>query len=110
MKIAFTTKAPGWDGEMDPRFGRTAFLSIYNNETEQLETIDNSSVAEHQHGAGPMTAQILSNKGVQVLITGNSPGGNAAQVLEVAGIRVVSGANEMTVRDVLKAFIEGSLS
>ena len=34
MKIAFTTKGTDWDSEMDPRFGRTEYFVIYDEEKE----------------------------------------------------------------------------
>ena len=30
MKIAFTTKGTDWDSNMDPRFGRTEYIFIYD--------------------------------------------------------------------------------
>ena len=32
MKIAFTSKGTKWDSKMDPRFGRTEFILIYDEE------------------------------------------------------------------------------
>ena len=31
MKIAFTTKGAEWDSKMDPRFGRTEYLLVYDD-------------------------------------------------------------------------------
>ncbi len=36
MKIAFTTKGKDWDSLMDPRFGRTEYFLIYDDETEEI--------------------------------------------------------------------------
>ncbi len=109
MKLAFTTKGKGWDAEIDPRFGRAEFLFIYDEENNESVNIDNSSVSEHAHGAGPMTAQLLINNNVNVLITGNGAGGNAARVLDAAGIRSFSGADDMTVKEAYEAFKKGGL-
>ena len=32
MKIAFTAKGTDWDAEIDPRFGRTQYIIIYDDE------------------------------------------------------------------------------
>ncbi|MCD4683678.1 MAG: NifB/NifX family molybdenum-iron cluster-binding protein, partial [Bacteroidales bacterium] len=82
MKIAFTTKGTEWDSAMDPRFGRTEYFLIYDEEKEELIHIDNRDSANDAHGAGPKTAQKLFKFNPNVLITGNGPGGNAAAVLE----------------------------
>lgn len=109
MKIAFTTKGKGWDSEIDPRFGRTEFIVVFDEETGDIENIDNSSVSEHAHGAGPMTAQIITERNVQILITGNGPGGNAERVISAAGIKTVIGAGNMTAKQAYDAFKEGKL-
>jgi predicted Fe-Mo cluster-binding NifX family protein len=109
MKIAFTTKGEGWDAVIDPRFGRTEFLVILDEESGKLEAIDNSGVSEHAHGAGPMTAQIIVEKDVNILITGNGPGGNAERVISAAGIRTFTGAGDMTVKQAYEAYKENKL-
>jgi len=110
MKIAFTTKGKGWDSEIDPRFGRTEFIFIYDEETGNAESIDNSSVSEHAHGAGPMTAQVITEKNVNILITGNGPGGNAERVISAAGIRTIAGAGGMTAKQAYDAYKDGKLN
>lgn len=109
MKVAFTTKGKGWDSEIDPRFGRTEFIFIFDEETGEIENIDNSSVSEHAHGAGPMTAQIITERNVKILITGNGPGGNAERVISAAGIKTVTGAGGMTAKQAFDAYKEGKI-
>ena len=109
MKIAFTTKGEGWDAVIDPRFGRTEFLVILDEESGKLEAVDNSSVSEHAHGAGPMTAQLIIEKDVQILVTGNCPGGNAERVISTAGIKTFTGAGDMTVKEAYQAYKENKL-
>jgi predicted Fe-Mo cluster-binding NifX family protein len=109
MKIAFTTKGDDWDSEMDPRFGRTPYLLFYDEEKDETFCLDNRDTAEEAHGAGPRTAQRLFDQGPRVLITGNGPGGNAARVLESAGIEVYIGAGEMKAKDALDAYRAGKL-
>ena len=81
MKIAFTSKGTNWDSMIDPRFGRTEFILIYDEEKDELTHFDNREIENEAHGAGPKTAQKLFELHPDVLITGNGPGGNAAAVL-----------------------------
>ncbi|MDO9577603.1 MAG: NifB/NifX family molybdenum-iron cluster-binding protein [Candidatus Cloacimonadales bacterium] len=109
MKIAFTTKGIQWDSIMDPRFGRTEFIVIYDEEKDELSNIDNRAVEGVAHGAGPETAQKFFDLNPDVLITGNGPGGNAGRVLEQANLKIFVGAGEMTVKEAYKAYQKGEL-
>ena len=109
MKIAFTTKGTEWDSLMDPRFGRTEYIVVYDNEQDELTHFDNRQIEEVAHGAGPQTAQKLFDLNPDVLITGNGPGGNAGIVLEKAGMKILVGAGEMTVKQAYDAFMNGGL-
>ena len=53
MKIAFTTKGTEWSSTMDPRFGRTEFILIYDEEKDELISFNNRAIADVAHGAGP---------------------------------------------------------
>jgi predicted Fe-Mo cluster-binding NifX family protein len=109
MKIAFTAKGINWESQMDPRFGRTEFILVYNEEKESFESFDNRDIENEAHGAGPKTSQKLFELGAQVLITGNGPGGNAATVLEKAGVKTYIGAGEMTVKKAYEAYKNNEL-
>ena len=109
MKIAFTTKGTTWDAAMDPRFGRTEYILVYDTETNELMSYDNRAIANEAHGAGPQTAQKLFEMNPDILITGNGPGGNAAAVLEKSGLKIYIGAGEMTVKDAYEAYKNGNL-
>ncbi len=104
MKIVFTAKGTDLDSAMDPRFGRTEYFVIYDRESGSFESYDNRAVENEAHGAGPKTAQKLSEYGAEVLVTGNGPGGNAAAVLKAAGIKVYVGASDMSVRKAFEAY------
>jgi predicted Fe-Mo cluster-binding NifX family protein len=109
MKIAFTTKGENWDSMMDPRFGRTDYILVYEKEADKLTSMDNRAIANEAHGAGPKTAQQLFDLEADVLITGNGPGGNAAAVLEKAGTEIYIGANNMTVKEAYDAYLKKEL-
>lgn len=110
MKIIFTAKGTDWDSAMDPRFGRTEFFLIYDEETDSVESYDNRAIENEAHGAGPKTAQKLAGYGAEVLITGNGPGGNAAATLQTTGVEVWVGAGDMTVKEAYEAYKAGKLT
>lgn len=109
MKIVFTSTGTDWDSQMDPRFGRTNYLVIYDHDKDELTHIDNTSIVNEEHGAGTKTSALLAGINPDVLITGNGPGGNAAMVLSKTEIKVYTGAGEMTVREAFEAWKKGSL-
>lgn len=109
MNIVFTAKGESWESQIDPRFGRSEYLLLLDSETEELRVFDNSSVNKEAHGAGPKTSQVLFEMGVNVLVTGNGPGGNALAVLEKAKIEIYVGAENMTVREAYKALTDNKL-
>ncbi len=109
MKIVLTTKGAEWDSKMDARFGRTEYLFFYDEEKDEINTIDNRSVANEAHGVGPKTAQILFDNNPDILITGNGPGGNAATILEKGSFKIYVGAGDMTVKAAYEAYKSGEL-
>lgn len=109
MNIVFTTQGTDWDSPIDPRFGRTRYFFVFNEETDDVQTVDNSAIDKEAHGAGPKTSQKLVELGAEVLITGNGPGGNAAAVLKTTGVEIYVGAGEMTVKEALEAYRNGEL-
>lgn len=72
--------------------------------------MDNRSVGDVAHGAGPQTAQKLFDLGPDVLITGNGPGGNAATVLQKTPLKIFVGAGAMTIEAAYEAYTKGSLT
>lgn len=109
MKIAFTAKGTEWDSMMDSRFGRTMYIVMYDEETEQLTSVDNRAVENEAHGAGTATAQKIFELKPDVLITGNGPGGNAAQALKQVKMRIFAEANEMTIKQAFENYKNGKL-
>jgi len=109
MKIAFTTKGSNWDSEMDPRFGRSEYFLIYDEDINKFTYFDNRAIADEAHGAGPKSAQKIFDLQANVLITGNGPGNNAGRVLEESGVKIYIGAGEMTVKEAFKAYKSNQL-
>lgn len=109
MKIAFTTTGEGWDAAIDPRFGRTDFIFVYDEEKDESQLIDNRSVSQMEHGVGPKTAQMINDLGAGIVITGNGPGGNAATVLNQMNVKVYIRAGGMSVKEAYEAYKQGKL-
>jgi predicted Fe-Mo cluster-binding NifX family protein len=104
MKIAVSSTAPDLDAQVDPRFGRCQYFVIADSDTMEFEGVENTNMMAGG-GAGIATAQMIANKGAQVVLTGNC-GPNAYQTLSAAGIQVITGASG-TVRDALEGFRTG---
>lgn len=109
MKIAFTAKGTEWDSKMDPRFGRTEYIVVFDEEKDELSVADNREIINTAHGAGPQTAQKLFDLSPDVLITGNGPGGNAATVLKSADLKIFIGAGNMTLKEAYDSYKKNEL-
>lgn len=106
MKVAITSVGLNLDANVDPRFGRAQHILIIDTETMDLEAIENPNVAAGG-GAGIQTAQMVAERGVEAVLTGNC-GPNAFRTLDAAGIKVYAGASG-TVRQVLEALKNGEI-
>ena len=105
MKIAVTSKGKDLDAQVDPRFGRAAYILIVDTQSLEVEVLDNSKNINAFKGAGIQAAAMVSNKGVKVLLTGFC-GPNAFRTLQAAGIKVASDVSG-TVKTAVTAFNEG---
>ena len=106
MKVAISASAPGLDADVDPRFGRCHYFAVGDPDTMKFEFIENSSMMAGG-GAGISAAQGIVDKGVKAVLTGNC-GPNAYQVLEAAGIQVITGVSG-TVKQAIEDFKAGKL-
>jgi predicted Fe-Mo cluster-binding NifX family protein len=106
VRIAITSQGDSLEAAMDSRFGRCAHFVLVDSETGKTETLANPAV-DAAGGAGPLAAQTIADKGVQVVITGNV-GPNAAQTLKAAKITVYQAAPG-TVRENLEKYKNGEL-
>lgn len=107
MKIAVTSTGPTLDDNVEARFGRCPYFLIIDTDTMQLEAIENPNIALGG-GAGIQSAQLMSEKGVMTVLTGNC-GPNAFNVFGQAGIQVIVGISG-PVRNAVEQFKTGSLS
>jgi predicted Fe-Mo cluster-binding NifX family protein len=104
MKIALSATAPSLDAEVDPRFGRCQYFLIIDPQSMEFEALDNSN-AMASGGAGISAAQMIANKGVEAVLTGNC-GPNAYRTLSAVGVQVITGVSG-SIKDVVGAFKAG---
>ena len=107
MKIAVTSTGTDLDSQVDPRFGRAAFILIVDSETFDVEVLDNSENVNALKGAGIQAACMVSDKKAEVLLTGFC-GPNAFKAINAANIGVANNASG-SVRDAVKAYLDGEL-
>ena len=105
MKLAISSNGDSLESSIDPRFGRCMYYIIYNTDDDSYEAISNTS-RQATGGAGIQTAQDISNKGVDAVITTNI-GPNAFRVMESAKIKVYSGITG-SVKKAIEDFKKGS--
>lgn len=99
MKIAISSSGEDLNADVEPSFGRAAFLLVYDTDSQGLvEVIDNREGLDAVQGAGINAAALLAQKGVEILLTGRV-GPKAMDVLDKAAIKVVTG----TLRKVAEA-------
>ena len=87
MKIAITAAGTDIDAQVDPRFGRAQHILIVDETGTILEAVDNSQNLNAMRGAGIQAAKLLSDRKVDVLMTGHC-GPNAFTTLKAAGIKI----------------------
>lgn len=106
MKIAISSTGPTLDDSVEMRFGRCAYFVVIDPETMEFEAIQNPNIAAGG-GAGIQSAQMMSDKNVTVMLTGNC-GPNAFRTFGAAGIQVITGVSG-TVRKAVEQYKAGTL-
>jgi len=107
MKIAITSTGPTLDDMMEARFGRCAYFLIVDLDTMEFEALENPNIALGG-GAGIQSAQLMAEKGVSTVLTGNC-GPNAFQTFGAANIQVITGVSGQ-VRQAVEQYKSGALS
>lgn len=108
MNVAIASMGCDLDSEVNPRFGRAAYILIVDTVSLSVDVIDNSGNKSAVKDAGIQTARMLCNKGIKALLTGYC-GSNAFDILNAAGIKVANNVNG-SVRQAVHAFKEAKLS
>jgi predicted Fe-Mo cluster-binding NifX family protein len=107
MKIAVTSTGPDLDSQVDPRFGRAAYILIVDSDSLDFEVLDNKENVNAFKGAGIQAASTVSSKGAEVLLTGFC-GPNAFKAMNAAKIGVANDAKG-TVREAIQAYLDGKM-
>ncbi|MFO8010101.1 MAG: NifB/NifX family molybdenum-iron cluster-binding protein [Dehalococcoidia bacterium] len=107
MKVAVSAKGQTLDAEVDPRFGRCQYLIFVDTENMEYEAHNNAD-SSAGGGAGIATAQVVANRGVQAVLTGNI-GPNAHRVLAQAGIEILTGVSG-SVKEAVERYKSGSMN
>jgi len=101
MKICLTAKGNNLDSQLDPRFGRCEYFIFVDTDTLEFEVIKNPNT-DAMGGAGIQSGQLIVNKKVKAVITGNV-GPNAFQTLSAAGIEVITGLSG-TIKEAIEKY------
>ncbi len=108
MKIAVTAENNnGYESEVNTHFGRAPYFAIVDTKTDKIDLIKNEA-ANASGGAGVSAAQLIADRGVEVLISG-SVGPKAYKALTSGNIEMYI-INHGTVREAVENFQKGNLS
>ncbi|MFH1456555.1 MAG: NifB/NifX family molybdenum-iron cluster-binding protein [Patescibacteria group bacterium] len=108
MKIAISSTTQNIDDKIDETFGRCPYFiiaEIENGKIEKSEAIKNESI-EQTSGAGISAAQLVVDKKVEAVITGNV-GPRAFDVLNQFKIKVYTGKG--VVKEAIQDCIDNKL-
>jgi predicted Fe-Mo cluster-binding NifX family protein len=107
MKILLTATSPNIEANIDPRFGRGAYLIVVETDTLEWQAQPNPGVSA-SGGAGTQAAQIAANQQVTAVISGDF-GPNAYNALQAAGIKMYLYGASTKVREAIEHFKTGKL-
>ena len=108
MKIAVSSSGATLESDIDPRFGRAQNFIIINTETMAFEVKENVQNLNLPQGAGIQAGKTVADLGVEAVITGNC-GPKAFNVLEAAGVKVITGISG-TVKEAVEKLNTGDLA
>ena len=106
MKICLTARGDNLDAQLDPRFGRCEYFIFVDPDTFEFEAVRNPNT-DGAGGVGIKSSQLVANKDVQAVITGNV-GPNAFHALNAAGIEVVTGLSG-TIKEAIEKYKKGEI-
>jgi len=107
MRILLTATSPNLEANIDPRFGRGAYLIAVDTDTLEWQAEPNPGV-NASGGAGTQAAQMAANQQVEAVISGDF-GPNAYNALQAAGIAMYLYGASTTVREAIEYYKAGKL-
>lgn len=102
--ICVTSSGNTLESMVDPRFGRCLYFIFVDPGSMKFEAVENPNLTV-LGGAGIQSAQMVVEKGVEAVITGNV-GPNAYQVLQAGGVKVITGIGG-TVKEAVENYRKG---
>jgi predicted Fe-Mo cluster-binding NifX family protein len=107
MRIAISATGPTLEADIGTRFERCKYFLVVDPVTKEFEAMDNTDGLA-AGGAGIYTAQLITSKGVEAVLTGEcSP--DVYQVLSSEGIKVITGISGK-VKDSIEEYALGTYS
>lgn len=107
MKIIITATSPTLDSEVDPRFGRGAYLLMIDTATLDWQAYPNPG-ATASGGAGIQAAQFVTEHQAEAVVSGDF-GPHAFEALNAAHLPMYVFGDCRTVREVIAQFQAGQL-
>jgi predicted Fe-Mo cluster-binding NifX family protein len=107
MKTVLTTTAPDITAEVDPRFGRGAYLLVVDTDTNEWEAHANPGISA-SGGAGIEAAQFVVDHRAEVAISGDF-GPNAIRALQAGGIEMYVYGTCQTAQEAIERLKAGQL-
>jgi predicted Fe-Mo cluster-binding NifX family protein len=104
MKIAVMSVGNTKESLVCDKFGRAPYIIIYNTSNNLYEAIENSG-GQSKHGAGPDTAELLIENGIDLLLT-KEIGIKAYSVLAREHIEIKLVPARKTVSSVIKQYLK----
>jgi predicted Fe-Mo cluster-binding NifX family protein len=107
MKIILSTASPSLDSDIDPRFGRGAYLLVVDIESLKWEAHPNPGV-NASGGAGIRAAQFVTDQKAEAVLSGDF-GPHAFAALQAASVSMYVYGDCRTAREAVERFKAGNL-
>ncbi|MEA2110395.1 MAG: NifB/NifX family molybdenum-iron cluster-binding protein [Pseudomonadota bacterium] len=107
MLIAFSVDNNNEKAMMDSRFGRCPFFALLEDQSGEIEYVANPAAGASM-GAGTGAAQMLINRDVAVVVSGQV-GPKALEILEATGTPIYLTPAELPFSIALQRYQEGQL-
>jgi predicted Fe-Mo cluster-binding NifX family protein len=107
MKIILTVTSPSIESDIDPRFGRGAYLLKVDTESLQWEVHQNPGLVTSS-GAGIQAAQFAADQKAEAVLSGDF-GPHAFEALQTAGIAMYLYGDCHTAHQAIERFNGGQL-